>query len=81
MIHSLQFTDPALNESPEARQWLGAVNARLLQAQKSFLAGLTAFGSASLELHALSGAESATDYDDHLLRRKKPQPNPKPRAG
>jgi hypothetical protein len=21
----------------------------------------------------------ATDYDDHLLRRKKPQPNPKPR--
>lgn len=23
----------------------------------------------------------ATDYDDHVLRRKKPQPNPKPRAG
>jgi hypothetical protein len=23
----------------------------------------------------------ATDYDDHLLRRKKPQPNPKPRRG
>jgi hypothetical protein len=21
---------------------------------------------------------TATDYDDHLLRRKKPQPNPKP---
>jgi hypothetical protein len=38
------------------------------------------FGSAA-EVIVQARIPMATDYDDYLLRRKKPQPNPKPRAG
>jgi hypothetical protein len=34
------------------------------------------FGSAA---DVIEQARIPSDYDDHLLRRKKPQPNPKPR--
>lgn len=52
MIYSLQFTDGSLNNCPEAREWLEAVNTQLLEAQRRFVTELTAFGSASLELCA-----------------------------
>lgn len=62
MIYSLKFTDESLNDCQEAREWLETVNAQLLDAQKRFLAEFTAFGSASLDLHAGSG---------HTLRRSR----------